>query len=481
MKTRYITTLAGILCLTASCSSDDEPDSPASSRPATEEAHAHQCLSRSIEIIDNAVENYFEGEGMKMARYYNPYTRTRSDETGSVWMYTSSIEAVNAAMKAMQTLKANGQDDIYNANFDRYKSLLARLYDNIEYYRGDFTLTSYTGTQQWSVYAVNRSNGKGAANVQREGNVYDDQMWLIRELLESYEITHESSYLEQAEYLSAYVLDGWDCTLDADGNENGGITWGPSYVTKHSCSNGPMVSPAVWLHDIYKGKPDEITYGYIKPDNSRDKRTEKKADYYLTMAKKIYQWQKDNLYDPSTGVYSDMMGGDDTNGQVVYEFVNYVRYRRHTNLRDRVGEYYTYNTGTMVSGAADLYRATGDNTYMEDLRSLSDDSFSYFAAPDPKRPDCYTFNILGFRNWFNGVLMRGYAQALPYHDAVKSYLRAYRNNLDYAYDNYLYNHMLPSNLLVGWNPDRGKNQTEAMFTFAFAAEYAVLATQNLNN
>lgn len=477
MKTLYYLPLAALIAMTTACSDDDSPNEPGT-KPVDSESVAIRDLSRSIEIIDAAVENYFEGEGMKMSRYYNPYTGTRSSETGSVWMYTSSIEAVNAAMKAMKSLKEKGMSELYDANFSRYSQLLAKLYDNLEYYNGTYTLTSYTGTATWSVYAVNRSNGKGTANVQKEQNVYDDQEWIIRELLESYHITGEQAYLNHAESLAAYVYDGWDCTLDANGNENGGITWGPSYVTKHSCSNGPMVSPSVWLHEIYKNKPDEITYGYIKPDNTRDKRTEKKADYYLSMAKKIYKYQKDNLYDSATGVYSDMMGGDDSNGQVVYEVIDGVKYRKHTHLRDRVGEYYTYNSGTMLSGASDLYTATGDNTYLADLRTLSDKTFTYFATADSSRPGCYEFNILGFRNWFNGVLMRGYVDAVSNYSATKTYLEAFQNNLDYAYDNYFYKSMLPPSLLAGWNRDQGKNNVEAMFTFAFAAEYALLSTQH---
>lgn len=476
MKIQYILPIVAMLSLSTSCSSDDDKDEPGKNPDKTESTSVRD-LSRSIELIDKAVENYFEGENMKMSRFYNPYTGKRSEETGSVWMYTSSIEAVNAAMKAMKALKENGRPELYDANFSRYASLLDKLYDNLEYYNGSYTLTSYTGTNTWSVYAVNRSSGKGSANVQQEQNVYDDQMWIIREMLESYHNTGEEKYLTHAEYLSSYVFDGWDCTLDRNGNENGGITWGPSYVTKHSCSNGPMVSPAVWLHEIYKNKSDEITYGYIKADNSRSKRTERKSDYYLSMAKKIYKYQKDNLYDSSTGVYSDMMGGDDSNGKVVYDTIDGVTYRKHTHLRDRVGEFYTYNSGTMLSGAADLYRATGEPAYLSDLTALSDKSFNFFATADASRPGCYTFNILGFRNWFNGVLMRGYVDAGIHYPAAKSYIEAYQNNLDYAYDNHLYNSMLPPSLLIGWNRDTGKNNVEAMFTFAFAAEYALLATQ----
>jgi uncharacterized protein YyaL (SSP411 family) len=58
---------------------------------------------------------------------------------------------------------------------------------------------------------------KGKANVTGVLNVYDDQMWLVRELLEAYHLTGQERYLQEAEYLTAYVLDGWDCTLDEKG------------------------------------------------------------------------------------------------------------------------------------------------------------------------------------------------------------------------------------------------------------------------
>lgn len=314
---------------------------------------------------------------MAMSRYYNPYTGNRSSELGSVWMYTSSIEAVNAAMKAMKTGKTKGETALYDSHFNRYKELLAQLYDNLEFYAGTFTLTSYTQTKQWTVYGVNRGNGKGAAQVEGTLNVYDDQMWLVRELLESYHITGEQRYLEKAEYLTEYVLDGWDCTLDEQGSPLGGITWGPGYITKHSCSNGPIVSPLVWLHEIYKGKPDEVTYGYVAADNSRKLRTEKKSDYYLNFAKAVYDWQKKHLLRPD-GVYDDMMGGYDS-PDIKYVTIDGERYRTGSKLRDRVGPAITYNSGTMLSGAADLFRVTSDATYQTDLAELTDNSFAYFA------------------------------------------------------------------------------------------------------
>jgi len=459
------------------CSDNDKVDGIIDDEKIYSEVSAEQNILRAMQITDKAVASYFQGEGMKMARYFNPYTGLPSGEVGSIWMYTSSIEAVNAIMHSLKVYKDKGNPALYDQHFNRYSELLAKLYENAAYYQGTFTLTSYTQTKEWTVYGVDRGADKGTAEVAGIKNVYDDQQWLIREFLEAYNLTGNTTYLTQAEYLTEYVLDGWDCTLDSNGKENGGITWGPGYVSKHSCSNGPMVSPLVWLHEMYKGKNDEVTYGYIDTDNSRKTKTVKKSDYYLEFAKKVYDYQKEHLL-RSDGVYDDMMGGA-SSGEILYEVVDGVKYRKNTRLPDRAGPAITYNSGTMLSGAADLYRATGDNKYLQDGKSLSDASFSYFAKLGTTREGYYTYDISGFRTWFNGVLMRGYVDMYPSYKNASDAIASFQNNLDYAYDNFLYKDMLPTNLLVGWNRESGKNNTEAMFTFAYAAEYAVLARYEL--
>ena len=123
---KLFTLLTLLLWTLVACSNDSaadekpgsgETDIPAGNLPM-------QNVARAIELIDNAVECYFRGTGMAMSRYYNPYTGNRSSELGSVWMYTSSIEAVNAAMKAMKTGQAKGETALYDSHFNRYKELL---------------------------------------------------------------------------------------------------------------------------------------------------------------------------------------------------------------------------------------------------------------------------------------------------------------------------------------------------------------------
>ncbi len=439
------------------------------------ESLAEQNLERAMSLLDEAVTAHFIGSEMAMARFYNPYTKNKSEETGSVWMYSAAIEAVNAVLHSLKVQKEHGDESLYHENFQKYADLLEELYENIDFYEGTFTLSSYTQTQEWSVYGVNRGRSKGTAKVEGIENVYDDQMWLVRELLESYKITNNPSYLEKAEYLTAYVLDGWDTTRDEDGNERGGITWGPGYVTKHSCSNGPMISPLVWLHEIYEGKNDQITQRFIDPNDKITRRTKEvtKSDYYLEFAKKVYDWQKEKLLGDE-GVYVDMMGGC-TPGKPQTEIINGVEYRVGISCKDAVGTEFTYNSGTMLSGAADLYRATGEKRFLKDAKKLADASFKFFTKLDQTVPGYYSYEVDGFRNWFNGVLMRAFVDIYPSYSKSSKYIGSFQDNLDYGYSNFLYEGFLPTDLLKGWKSDQSENQMEGMFSFTFAAEYAVLS------
>ncbi len=291
---------------------------------------ARNNLVRSMNIISNAKKAYFSDNGLAMSRYYNPFTGQKSHEKGSVWMYTSAIEAVNALLHGFIELKDAGEDALYRTQYETYRKFLSDLVDNLEYYAGTYTLTSYTQTKEWTVYGVNRAGSMGYASVEGRENVYDDQEWLVRELIESYRITGEEKYLDKAEYLASYVLDGWDTTLDENGVEHGGIVWGSGYYTKHSCSNGPFISPLVWLHEIYKDSPETVEYRYIDTDRSRKSKTMNKGEYYLMYAEKVYDFQKNNLLRKADGVYWDMLGAKGFNGDnIAYEIIGGVTYRGH--------------------------------------------------------------------------------------------------------------------------------------------------------
>ena len=164
---------------------------------------------------------------------------------------------------------------------------------------------------------------------------------------------------------------------------------------------------------------------------------------------------------------------------MAYEWVGGVRYRANTQLTRSEGEALSYNCGTMLSGAADLYRVTRLDEYLEDFQQLSDASFNYFGKLNQNVPGYYTYSVLGFNDWFNGVMMRGWVDGHKFYPSVSAPLASFQANLDYAWSHFLRNGLLPTNLLVGWNQDRGKNNVDGQFIFAFAAEYAGLARYEL--
>lgn len=481
MKKLSLVTLLSSCCILASACEQKVPGSNGGGDGAADPATRN--LERAMTIVDAATDAFISPE-TAMYKTYNPYTGNVVDRGfENVWEYSSAFEAVADILVALDLQKKQGDSKLYDRHFARYKQLLDRLYYGMSFYEGTYQLTSYTKhMHSWTVYGVPRASTPGSNDVSGILNVYDDQMWLIRDFIEVYRATGDKSYLEKAEYLAEYVIDGVDCTVDENGNEDGGITWGPGYVSKHACSNGPFISPLVWLSDIYKDKGEKATRYFIDPADRKTRRTEEmdKSEYFLSYAKKVYNWQRTHLL-REDGVYHDMMGGDDTDGKVAYETVDGVEYRRHTNLRDAVGKAYSYNCGAILSGAADLYRVTGDPAYLADMKSLTDKSFAYFAKKDETVEGLYTYDFSGNNSWFNAVLLRGYIDAYPAYNNAALPVDSFQQVYDYAYDKFLYKGMMPNSLYLGWSNDRSKRNVRGRNQFAYAAQFAMLASYELNN
>ncbi|MBP5677038.1 MAG: alpha-1,6-mannanase, partial [Bacteroidales bacterium] len=396
------------------------------------------------------------------------------------WPYTAALEATCSVLEALDALRADAPG-LYDQHHGRYVTLLRSLFDNLGYYRGSYRLFSYAHRGAWSIYGVHRAGRKGGATVTGIENVYDDQMWICRELTRAYRLTADDDYLREAAMLADYCIDGWDCCLDPNGNEYGGISWGPGYNSKHSCSNGPLIQPLVWLHDIF-ATPDEAAdyaYNYIDADGNRLTTQRLRSEVYLEFARKVYAWQKTKLLNRSTGVYYDMLGADNTIQYVTAP--DGLRYRTHVDTGNPGGTAYTYNTGTMLAGTAELYRLTGDDAYLTDLSKLLSSSYSQFGRA--KRIDGVTYRLWptdakatsGFNCWFNDVLMRAAVDAWPYAPAnAARILNSYQQNLDYAWEHFRTadESFLPINLLEGWGDSP---VTKGFHQLAFAAEYAILA------
>ncbi len=448
-----------------------------SATPTGDAELAVRNVNRAMALIDASWDKTMIGTrtNLYMADRYNTVTGEVSGPS-DIWPLTAAVEAHCSLLEAFEAVK-DIDVKLYDDNFEKYADQLNVLIDNLEYYRGTYRLSSYaTSNKESKPYAVPRSSKRGGANVTGILNVYDDQMWLARELVRAYRLLDNEEYLELATYLTDYVLDGWDCWHDEKGEEYGGITWGPGYNSKHACSNAPIIQPLVWLSDIYKDTGETVDFATRDEDDNVRKLTLDRSEHYLDFACKVHDWQVKKLINSSTGVYYDMMGAD---GKIIVSR----GYRQHVDCGGAVGAYYPYNTGTMIAGAAELYRVTGEERFRTQLTKSAKGALNQFAV-FKRAYNCYDFKTddtaeNGFLTWFNDVLMRSYVDAVPYCDnnAAANGLNGFQTTLDYAFDNHNRGDMLPIHLLDGWGSEK---VTKPFHQFAFASEYAMLAVYNMN-
>lgn len=147
---------------------------------------------------------------------------------------------------------------------------------------------------------------------------YDDMAWLGLSSLRAYQATGESRYLEVTRTLWEELKGGWN------DRQGGGIAWRrsqPGY--KNTPSNAPSVILAVRLHREL-GDPE-----------------------YRDWARRIYSWLNGHLVDQSTGLVWDGVNRQG-NGEIDRNWI------------------FTYNQGTYIGAAHEMYRMTGEEQYLDD-------------------------------------------------------------------------------------------------------------------
>lgn len=162
-------------------------------------------------------------------------------------------------------------------------------------------------------------------------NVFvDDMEWIALAQIRMWESTGNTTYINKARQM----YDDWIWTTWGPEDEApwyGGITWKTDVgKSKNACSNGPAALIAARLHRFY--------------DKAKFKGGKCK-DAYLNEAIKIYTWEKNVLFDRKTGA--------------VYDNIN----RRGFIQKNWI---FTYNIGTFLGAAHELYLATGDKQYLDD-------------------------------------------------------------------------------------------------------------------
>jgi predicted alpha-1,6-mannanase (GH76 family) len=225
---------------------------------------------------------------------------------------------------------------------------------------------------------VKKKNGNTFKN-----SFYDDMAWHGLAHLRAFEATDDSRYEESARDLWSWILEGWD-------DENGGIKWNDQPESKPGVpSTGPATIIGVrrWL----KYGDSEITDGLNN----------------LEWAKKMYEWMRETRYDPATGAVHD---GAENKTSV-----------------------WTYNAGTFLGSAMELYNVTGEYRYLGDairtadwtLENLSLKTESNRILSDWAEQEDHDVNL------FKGVFIRYFTRLIMHPDLPSDKKEKYRRFIEY--------------------------------------------------
>lgn len=150
---------------------------------------------------------------------------------------------------------------------------------------------------------------------------YDDMEWMALAGLRAYQATNDSKYKDIFDVLWIDIKNGWSDDL------GGGIWWNKDKTSKNSISNSPAAIFAARRYNLFKDESD------------------------LIFAEKIYSWEKSKFYNPNGSIYDNI----DKDGTV----------------QTSPGWIFTYNEGTFLAAALELYKITKNQVYLNDAISAA--------------------------------------------------------------------------------------------------------------
>jgi predicted alpha-1,6-mannanase (GH76 family) len=298
-----------------------------------------------------ALEKYFDaGQGLLLEEYPN----THQNPYSYIWPYSQAAIAV-------ETLAG-----VPGAGYQR--EARARLATYEKYWNAGTTPPGYDSY-------VRPPLGHGG------DKFYDDNEWIGLHLVQYHKRTGSRDALVRAKEIFKLVVHGWDTD--------------PS----HPCPGGVFWTQATWSNDrntVSNGPGAELgLHLYLL---TRDR-------YYLTWAKKMYDWTNDCLLAPN-GLYWD-----------------------HIDLAGTIEKtQWSYNQGVMLGASTLLYKATGQKHYLDKAKAIARAALEFYGAEDRLWKQPARFNMIFFKNL---MILDSVAHNPVYKRTMQAYAdRAYEQARD---------------------------------------------------
>lgn len=211
---------------------------------------------------------------------------------------------------------------------------------------------------------------------------YDDMEWNALAMLRAFQATGDERYKTASQEVWTEIQTGWNT------NAGGGIAWKKDQpYSKNACSNGPACILAARMFQQF--------------GNAKDKE----------WALKIYGWEKETLFNPANGAVSDNI--DSRTGTVQTSWI------------------FTYNQGTFLGSAFELYKITGEKGYLNDAIKAADYTLNNLVDSNDR---LLKSEGEGDGGLFKGIFIRYFTQLilLPNLDAgtKKRYLAFFKHNAE---------------------------------------------------
>ena len=387
---------------------------------------AKQNYYRGEELLKATVDNYFDREYNIVNQYYDFPNREMDDSIiADIWHFSSLQEAAMYYQEISNTEYAD--------------ELADDLYETLQYFVEERSNDDYI------VYGMYAAAEPGKNN---EGeDLFDDNSCIVRNVIHQYKNTGDEAYYTAAENTMDWVLkNGWDTKINTDTGEEFGGNFqgfaGTGMTYKPICANEFNMLNLIQFYNLSD--------------------TEEEKDYYLNWAKKYYEFCIDT-YRADSGLIADYIG------------LNLDRNDSSYHGAPALMEHpYSYHQGAMIEAGVRMYKATGDETYLDDARMTAD--------------ACIEIDLLGtFINgiyqppvneyhWFNLCFLRGLMMLAQVDETYDEQVQLFQESIDYAYENYYMDGFLPSNFVQGWLQDyEYDTRINVMDASAYAQYYFMLA------
>lgn len=208
---------------------------------------------------------------------------------------------------------------------------------------------------------------------------YDDMEWNALAMLRAYNATREEKFKTAAIDVWKDIQTGWNS------NAGGGIAWKKDQpYSKNACSNGPACILAARLYQQFGDGADK------------------------EWALKIYDWEKEYLFNPANGAVYDNI--DSRTGDVQTSWI------------------FTYNEGTFLGAALELYNITGERGYLNDAVKAADHTLNNLVDSNDR---LLKSEGTGDGGLFKGIFIRYFTQLILHPDLSSAVRKRYVSFLKY--------------------------------------------------